>query len=72
VSSCRRCRGHHRHHAAGPGVTGADVEAVKFTQALRGYHTGEVDWVLDRLTGRSDRCAANGHSAGPRRAPASR
>jgi DivIVA domain-containing protein len=31
------------------GVTGADVDAVKFTQALRGYKTGEVDWVLDRL-----------------------
>jgi DivIVA domain-containing protein len=28
------------------GVTGADVE---FTQALRGYKTSEVDWVLDRL-----------------------
>lgn len=31
------------------GVTGADVEAVKFAQVLRGYKTGEVDWVLDRL-----------------------
>ncbi|GFG70367.1 DivIVA domain-containing protein [Mycolicibacter senuensis] len=31
------------------GVTGADVEAVKFSQVLRGYHTGEVDWVLERL-----------------------
>lgn len=31
------------------GVTGADVEAVKFSQALRGYKTSEVDWVLDRL-----------------------
>jgi len=30
-------------------VTAADVDAVKFTQALRGYHTGEVDWVLERL-----------------------
>jgi DivIVA domain-containing protein len=30
-------------------VTGADVEAVKFTQTLRGYKTSEVDWVLDRL-----------------------
>ena len=30
-------------------VTGADVDAVKFTQALRGYKTSEVDWVLDRL-----------------------
>jgi DivIVA domain-containing protein len=31
------------------GVTGADVDAVKFTQTLRGYKTSEVDWVLDRL-----------------------
>jgi DivIVA domain-containing protein len=31
------------------GVTGADVDAVKFTQAVRGYKTSEVDWVLDRL-----------------------
>lgn len=31
------------------GVTGADIEAVKFTQVLRGYKTSEVDWVLDRL-----------------------
>lgn len=31
------------------GVTGADVDAVKFTQVLRGYKTSEVDWVLNRL-----------------------
>ena len=31
------------------GVTGADVQAVKFSQTLRGYKTSEVDWVLDRL-----------------------
>ncbi len=31
------------------GVTGADVESVKFSQTLRGYKTSEVDWVLDRL-----------------------
>ena len=31
------------------GVTGADVDDVKFTQVLRGYKTSEVDWVLDRL-----------------------
>jgi DivIVA domain-containing protein len=30
-------------------VTGSDVDAVKFTQVLRGYKTSEVDWVLDRL-----------------------
>lgn len=31
------------------GVTGHDVQAVKFSQTLRGYKTSEVDWVLDRL-----------------------
>jgi DivIVA domain-containing protein len=31
------------------GVTGEDVDSVKFTQTLRGYKTSEVDWVLDRL-----------------------
>ena len=31
------------------GVTGTDVDAVKFSQVLRGYKTSEVDWVLDRL-----------------------
>ena len=31
------------------GVTGGDVDAVKFTQTLRGYKTSEVEWVLDRL-----------------------
>ena len=31
------------------GVTGVDVDAVKFSQTLRGYKTSEVDWVLDRL-----------------------
>jgi DivIVA domain-containing protein len=31
------------------GVTRSDVDAVKFTQTLRGYKTSEVDWVLDRL-----------------------
>ena len=30
-------------------VSGADVDAVRFTQVLRGYKTSEVDWVLDRL-----------------------
>ena len=31
------------------GITAEDVDAVKFTQTLRGYKTSEVDWVLDRL-----------------------
>ena len=30
-------------------VTGADVDALKFSQTLRGYKVGEVDWVLERL-----------------------
>jgi DivIVA domain-containing protein len=36
------------------GVTGADVDAVKFTQTFRGYKTSEVDWVLDRLSSEID------------------
>jgi DivIVA domain-containing protein len=31
------------------GVTSADVDALRFAQAVRGYKTSEVDWVLDRL-----------------------
>ncbi|MUL84968.1 MULTISPECIES: DivIVA domain-containing protein [unclassified Mycolicibacterium] len=31
------------------GVTGADVDALKFAQVVRGYKTSEVDWALDRL-----------------------
>ena len=42
------------------GVTGADVDAVKFTQTLRGYKTSEVDWVLDRLASELEACAAAG------------
>jgi DivIVA domain-containing protein len=30
-------------------VTGADVDALRFTQTLRGYKASEVDWVLERL-----------------------
>jgi DivIVA domain-containing protein len=30
-------------------ITGADVEALKFSQTLRGYKVAEVDWALDRL-----------------------
>ncbi|WP_328359666.1 DivIVA domain-containing protein [Mycobacterium sp. NBC_00419] len=40
------------------GVTAADVEAVKFTQVLRGYKTSEVDWVLDRLGAELDQLRA--------------
>lgn len=30
-------------------VTGADVDALKFQQTLRGYKQSEVDWALERL-----------------------
>lgn len=30
-------------------VTGADVRALRFQQAVRGYQTSEVDWALERL-----------------------
>jgi DivIVA domain-containing protein len=40
------------------GVTGADIEAVKFTQVLRGYKTSEVDWVLERLGAELDELRA--------------
>jgi DivIVA domain-containing protein len=30
-------------------VTGADVDALRFSQTLRGYKVSEVDWVLERL-----------------------
>jgi DivIVA domain-containing protein len=30
-------------------VTGADVQDLRFQQALRGYKASEVDWALDRL-----------------------
>lgn len=36
------------------GVCGADIEAVKFTQVVRGYKASEVDWVLDRLAAELD------------------
>ena len=39
-------------------VTGEDVDAVKFTQVLRGYKTSEVDWVLDRLGAEIDQLRA--------------
>ncbi len=35
-------------------LAGADIRAVRFQQALRGYKMVEVDWVLDRLAGEVD------------------
>ncbi len=32
-------------------VAAADVRALRFQQAVRGYRMSEVDWVLDRLAG---------------------
>jgi DivIVA domain-containing protein len=31
------------------GLTGADVNALRFQQVMRGYKMSEVDWVLDRV-----------------------
>jgi DivIVA domain-containing protein len=31
------------------GLTGADVNALRFQQVMRGYKMSEVDWVLDRM-----------------------
>ena len=50
------------------GVTGTDVDAVKFTQVLRGYKTSEVDWVLDRLSAELD--SLRGELAALRAGPA--
>jgi DivIVA domain-containing protein len=50
------------------GVTGADVDSVKFTQSLRGYKTSEVDWVLDRLARELE--ALRGQLAAAHAAPA--
>ncbi|MBH0775880.1 DivIVA domain-containing protein [Nocardia sp. NEAU-351] len=36
------------------GISGADVRALRFQQAVRGYKAGEVDWVLARLAARID------------------
>lgn len=56
------------------GVTGADVDALAFTQVLRGYKTSEVDWVLDRLGTEIDQLRAQldterAHSERARSAP---
>jgi DivIVA domain-containing protein len=36
-------------------VAAADVRAVRFQQAVRGYRMAEVDWVLDRVAGELER-----------------
>ncbi|MCP2261875.1 DivIVA domain-containing protein [Streptoalloteichus tenebrarius] len=35
-------------------VTGDDVRALRFQQAVRGYRMSEVDWALERLAGELD------------------
>ncbi|MEI7915674.1 MAG: DivIVA domain-containing protein [Mycobacteriaceae bacterium] len=50
------------------GVTGADIDAVKFSQVLRGYKTSEVDWVLDRLGAEIDQLRAELHTERARHA----
>ncbi|CAM4419102.1 DivIVA domain protein [Mycobacterium basiliense] len=50
-------------------ITGADIDAVKFTQVLRGYKTSEVDWVLDQLSRELE--ALRGQLAATHAAPAS-
>lgn len=39
-------------------VTGADVDAVKFSLVFRGYKASEVDWVLDQLARQIDELRA--------------
>jgi DivIVA domain-containing protein len=36
------------------GVTGEDVRALRFQQAVRGYRMSEVDWALRRLADQVD------------------
>ena len=36
-------------------VAAADVRAVRFQQAVRGYRMAEVDWVLDQVAGELER-----------------
>ncbi|WP_073487446.1 DivIVA domain-containing protein [Streptoalloteichus hindustanus] len=35
-------------------VTGDDVRALRFQQAVRGYRMSEVDWALEHLAGEVD------------------
>ncbi len=40
------------------GVTGDDVRALRFSQAVRGYKMAEVDWALRRLAEELDQLRA--------------
>ena len=37
------------------GMAAADVRAVRFQQAVRGYRMAEVDWALEQVAGELDR-----------------
>lgn len=55
-------------------VTGDDVRALRFPQAVRGYRVAEVDWVLDRTAAELDALRARvreleGGRAGPAAGP---
>jgi DivIVA domain-containing protein len=47
-------------------VTGADLRALRFNTAVRGYRAGEVDALIDRLAAQLD--AATDQRAGDERA----
>jgi DivIVA domain-containing protein len=40
------------------GITGADIGAVRFAMALRGYRMSDVDWALERMGNEIDRLRA--------------
>jgi DivIVA domain-containing protein len=43
------------------GVTGDDVRALVFAQAVRGYQADEVDWALEKLAREIDDLRATVH-----------
>jgi DivIVA domain-containing protein len=49
--------------AEGP-LTGADLKAVRFSTAVRGYRASEVDALLDRLAAQLDASPPRGSDSG--------
>jgi DivIVA domain-containing protein len=45
-------------------LTGADLRAVRFSTAVRGYHVSEVDALLERLAAQLDRSPSGGSDSG--------
>ena len=45
-------------------VTGADLRALRFNTAVRGYRASEVDALLDRLATQLDRSTPPGSGSG--------